>query len=135
MNPYRTGFVLAFFLLSAAHGADVVKVITKTTDRMIQLPGEFQPYQQVAIFAKVSGFVDKVNVDVGSMVKTGELLATLVAPELTAHRPGSDSQSAVRGIAAGRSGGKGCGGGEHVREAESGVGDTRGDCRHRVDPA
>ena len=66
--------------------ADVVKVISKTTDRMIQLPGEFQPYQQVAIFAKVSGFVDKVNVDVGSMVKTGDLLATLVAPELTAHR-------------------------------------------------
>src|SRR5262249_27337027 len=58
----------------------------KTTDRMIQLPGEFHPYQQVAILAKVSGFVDKVNVDVGSMVKTGELLATLVAPELTAHR-------------------------------------------------
>ena len=86
MNPHSTGFVLAFCLLSAVQGADVVKVISKTTDRMIQLPGEFQPYQQVAIFAKVSGFVDKVNVDVGSMVKTGDLLATLVAPELTAHR-------------------------------------------------
>jgi membrane fusion protein (multidrug efflux system) len=86
MNPLRTGLALALFLLSAAQGADVVQVISKTTDRMIQLPGEFQPYQQVAIFAKVSGFVDKVNVDVGSMVKTGDLLATLVAPELTANR-------------------------------------------------
>jgi membrane fusion protein (multidrug efflux system) len=85
MNPLRSGFLLALCLL-AAQGADVVKVISKTTDRMIQLPGEFQPYQQVAIFAKVSGFVDKINVDVGTMVKTGDLLATLVAPELTAHR-------------------------------------------------
>ena len=86
MNPLRTCFLLALCLLRAAHGADVAKVISKTTDRMIQLPGEFQPYQQVAIFAKVSGFVDKVSVDVGSMVKTGQLLATLVAPELAAHR-------------------------------------------------
>ena len=72
--------------LSAAQAAEVVKVISKPTERMIQLPGEFQPYQQVSIFAKVSGFVDKVHVDVGSRVKTGDLLATLVAPELTAHR-------------------------------------------------
>ena len=86
MNPHRTGFVLTLCLLSAAQGADVVKVISKPTERMIQLPGEFQPYQQVAIFAKVSGFVDKVHVDVGSRVKTGDLLATLVAPELAAHR-------------------------------------------------
>ena len=86
MNTRRTGFLLALCLMPAAHGADVVKVISKTAERKIQLPGEFQPYQQVAIFAKVSGFVDKVNVDVGSMVKTGDLLATLTAPELKAHR-------------------------------------------------
>jgi RND family efflux transporter MFP subunit len=66
--------------------ADVVKVISKSAERKIQLPGEFQPYQQVAIYAKVSGFLDKVNVDVGSIVKTGDLLATLVAPELAAQR-------------------------------------------------
>src|SRR5207237_1447507 len=59
---------------------------SKSAERKIQLPGEFQPYQQVAIYAKVSGFVDKVKVDVGSMVKKGDLLATLVAPELNAQR-------------------------------------------------
>jgi membrane fusion protein, multidrug efflux system len=86
MNPHRSSFLLAFCLLWAAQAADVVKVVSSTAERKIQLPGEFQPYQQVAIFAKVSGFVDKVNVDVGSMVKTGDLLATLVAPELIAQR-------------------------------------------------
>jgi membrane fusion protein (multidrug efflux system) len=73
-------------LVLSAHAADIVKVISKSSERKIQLPGEFQPYQQVAIYAKVSGFVDKVNVDVGSMVKRGDLLATLVAPELAAQR-------------------------------------------------
>jgi RND family efflux transporter MFP subunit len=77
---------LALGLLPAAQAADLVKVISRTTERTIQLPGEFQPYQQVAIFAKVSGFVDKVHVDVGSQVKTGDLLATLIAPELTSQR-------------------------------------------------
>jgi membrane fusion protein (multidrug efflux system) len=73
-------------LLLSAQAADIVKVISRNAERKIQLPGEFQPYQQVAIFAKLSGFVDRVNVDVGSMVKHGDLLATLVAPELNAQR-------------------------------------------------
>jgi membrane fusion protein (multidrug efflux system) len=93
MSPHKvepalacSSVFLSFFLLLPAQAADVVKVISKSAERKIQLPGEFQPYQQVAIYAKVSGFVDKVNVDVGSMVKTGDLLATLVAPELAAQR-------------------------------------------------
>src|SRR5205085_10370222 len=48
------------------------------------LPGEFMPYERVPIHAKIPGFVDKVLVDRGSVVKAGQLLATLVAPELTA---------------------------------------------------
>src|SRR5205085_1697832 len=48
------------------------------------LPGEFMPYEQVAIHAKIPGFVDKVLVDRGSVVKAGQLLAILVAPELNA---------------------------------------------------
>jgi membrane fusion protein (multidrug efflux system) len=84
MSPHK--LLLSLCLLLPAQAADVVKVISKSAERKIQLPGEFQPYQQVAIYAKVSGFVDKVNVDVGSMVRTGNLLATLVAPELNAQR-------------------------------------------------
>ena len=64
MNKHK--FILALCLLPVSQAADVVAVISKPAERKIHLPGEFQPYQQVSIFAKVSGFVDKVNVDVGS---------------------------------------------------------------------
>lgn len=83
-NTCGARLLLSFFLLLPAQGAEVVKVISRSAERKIQLPGEFQPYQQVAIYAKVSSFVDKINVDVGAMVKHGDLLATLVAPELAA---------------------------------------------------
>src|SRR5262249_22089667 len=46
--------------------------------------GEFRPYLGVPIFAKVTGFVEKVEVDRGSPVKEGDVLATLVAPEMQA---------------------------------------------------
>ena len=77
---------LRLVLCLAQQPVEVVKVVSKTVDRKIVLPGEFIPYQTVAIHAKVSGFVDKVDVDRGSLVKKGQLLATLVAPELKAQR-------------------------------------------------
>jgi RND family efflux transporter MFP subunit len=40
----------------------------------------------VAIFSKVTGFVKTVRVDRGSRARTGDVLATLEAPELTAQR-------------------------------------------------
>jgi membrane fusion protein (multidrug efflux system) len=48
----------------------------------IKLPGQLSAYQEVSIFPKVNGYVKNVNVDIGSMVKKGQLLMTLEAPEL-----------------------------------------------------
>ena len=45
-------------------------------------PGELIAYQQVDLYAKVSSFVKKLYVDVGSEVREGQLLATMEAPEL-----------------------------------------------------
>ncbi len=44
--------------------------------------GEFYPFQDVMIHAKVSGYVNPIRVDIGDRVKAGELLATLEVPEL-----------------------------------------------------
>jgi RND family efflux transporter MFP subunit len=46
------------------------------------LPAEFRPYAEVELHAKVSGYVDQINVDFGDKVKGGQLLATLEVPEL-----------------------------------------------------
>ncbi|WP_353719604.1 efflux RND transporter periplasmic adaptor subunit [Dyadobacter sp. 676] len=58
----------------------------------IQIPGELIAFQQVDIYAKVSSFVKKLHVDVGSEVREGQLLATMEAPELTSQLLTSESR-------------------------------------------
>jgi len=65
---------------------DAVRVISRPLDRKVELPGEFVPYLSVPVHAKIPGFVEKVEVDRGSVVKEGQLLATMIAPELNAQR-------------------------------------------------
>jgi RND family efflux transporter MFP subunit len=65
---------------------EVTNVVSKPLDTTSHLEGELTPYQSVALYARVPGFVSQVRVDRGSKVKTGELLATIVAPELRAQR-------------------------------------------------
>jgi RND family efflux transporter MFP subunit len=43
---------------------------------------EFRPYVEVELHAKVSGYVQQMNVDFGDKVKAGELMATIEVPEL-----------------------------------------------------
>jgi RND family efflux transporter MFP subunit len=63
---------------------EVVSVQAKAVARDIRLPGEILPYLDVPIHAKVTGFVKRVNVDRGSIVKEGETIVTLEAPEMQA---------------------------------------------------
>lgn len=88
-------FVLFALLAATAvaqQGVEVVKVVARPVERLTKLPGELLPYQKVAIHAKVTAFVEKVNVDRGSVVKEGQLLATLVAPELVAQRAEAEAK-------------------------------------------
>src|SRR2546421_2423301 len=71
---------------ACAQQLEAVRVIARRLDQTVILPGEFTPYLGVAIHAKVAGFVESVEVDRGSVVKEGQLLATIVAPELNAQR-------------------------------------------------
>lgn len=58
----------------------------------LNIPGELVAFQQVDLYAKVSSFVRKLHVDVGSEVKQGQLLASMEAPELTAQLSTSQSR-------------------------------------------
>jgi RND family efflux transporter MFP subunit len=63
---------------------EVVKVVAKSVDRHVNLPGELSPYLRADLLARVTGFVETVEVDIGSIVTKGQLLATLTAPEMAA---------------------------------------------------
>ncbi len=58
----------------------------------LQIPGELIAFQQVDLYAKVSSFVKKLHVDVGSEVHQGQLLATMEAPELLSQYVSSTSR-------------------------------------------
>ena len=57
-----------------------------------QVPGELVSYQQVDLYAKVSSFIKKLYVDVGSEVKTGQLLAVMEAPEINSQLSAEESK-------------------------------------------
>ena len=70
----------------------VARVISQKLDRPVSLPGDLVAFQDVELRAKVSGFVESIGVDRGSMVKRGAVLAHIVAPELLAQRSEADSK-------------------------------------------
>jgi len=69
----------------AALDTPSVELITASKGRLaasISVPGELIPFQQVDLFAKINSYVKKLNADIGTQVHTGDLLATLEAPEI-----------------------------------------------------
>ena len=71
---------------------EVAKVTSKKLSIATRLPGELQAYEAVAVFPKVTAYVDSISVDRGSPVKTGQLIARLVAPEVAAQRAEAQSK-------------------------------------------
>ncbi|HEV2117695.1 MAG TPA: efflux RND transporter periplasmic adaptor subunit [Terriglobales bacterium] len=55
------------------------------------LSGEFKPFQQVDVHAKVAGYIRRIYVDVGDKVKKGQILAVLEVPELSAQLLAADA--------------------------------------------
>ena len=52
------------------------------THQTLTLPGNIQPFNRAAIFARVNGYVKSWDHDIGSSVKAGQVLATIDAPDL-----------------------------------------------------
>jgi RND family efflux transporter MFP subunit len=77
---------------------DLVPVASKVVSRTADLPGEFLPFLTVSLHARVPGYVERVLVDRGSIVKQGDLLAELTAPEMDAQIAEAESKvQAVEG--------------------------------------
>ncbi len=60
----------------------VASVRTSSSTMSVTWPGTTEAFEQANIFARASGYISKRNVDIGSRVKTGDLLVEITAPEL-----------------------------------------------------
>jgi RND family efflux transporter MFP subunit len=69
----------------------VVTIGTKTLARQLTMSSELVPFQEIDVYAKESGFVHELNVDYGSRVKKGDVLAVLEIPELEAQLQQDDA--------------------------------------------
>ena len=65
-----------------APAAPVVKVVRGNIADDLEIASEFLPFQEVDVYAKVSGYIHKLNVDYGTHVRKGQVLAELEVPEL-----------------------------------------------------
>ena len=72
--------------------AAVAKVQRGPIQNTLTIAGEFKPFQDVDVHAKVAGYIKKIYVDVGDHVKQGQTLAVLEVPELAAQLTGADAQ-------------------------------------------
>jgi RND family efflux transporter MFP subunit len=62
----------------------VTRVVKKTLSRHITLSSELVPFQEIDVYAKESGYVQKLSVDYGTHVTQGQVMAVLEIPELEA---------------------------------------------------
>lgn len=89
-------YLTAILVLAAqpawSQAGGLVAVISRPVFRTVELPGEFLPFLAVSLHARVPGYVDRVLVDRGSVVKQGDLLVELSAPEMAARIAGAESK-------------------------------------------
>src|SRR6201996_2151227 len=67
-------------------------VSEKALSSSANLPGQLVPFNEVNLFPKVNGFVKQLFVDRGSIVKKGQLLMLLEAPEMESQLQAANSR-------------------------------------------
>jgi RND family efflux transporter MFP subunit len=70
---------------TSAHAIPTValaQALPADPQQTLTLPGNIQPFNKAAIYARVNGYVKSWDHDIGSPVKAGQVLATIDAPDL-----------------------------------------------------
>lgn len=84
--------ILALMLSCWAQTGDMAIVVSRPVLRTIDLPAEFLPFLSVTVHARVPGYVERVLVDRGSVVRQGQTLVELSAPEMQARIAEAESR-------------------------------------------
>jgi RND family efflux transporter MFP subunit len=69
-------------VVSSPVSVAVAKVTREDLAQELICDAELRPYQEIDLHAKVAGYLEKINVDIGDRVEAGQLLATIEVPEL-----------------------------------------------------
>jgi len=72
---------------------EVAPVVEQRLDTTVRLQGELSPYESVALHSRVQGYVAEVLVDRGSVVRKGQSLLRISAPDMVAERAEAESQA------------------------------------------
>ncbi len=86
MTVLRCLLVLGIAVAAWSQKIETAQVVSRTPQGSVRLPAELEPWEKVALHARVTGFVESVEVDRGIVVKKGDLLVRLSAPEMKAQR-------------------------------------------------
>src|SRR5229473_2968419 len=77
---------------SAADATAAVAAVERhNVGSTLTIAGEFKPFQDVDVHAKVAGYIRQIYVDVGDRVKEGQTIAVLEVPELAAQLAGTEA--------------------------------------------
>ncbi len=60
----------------------VAHVGANSAPRVLDLPGSTEAFDAATVYARATGYIAKRNVDIGSEVKAGDVLAVIAAPDL-----------------------------------------------------
>ncbi len=82
MQAKIVNLLLMFLALAISATVPAHSGEQKPVGRPIEQPGYAAPFEQVDVYARITGYIEKVPVDLGDHVKKGQLLAKLAAPEL-----------------------------------------------------
>jgi multidrug efflux pump subunit AcrA (membrane-fusion protein) len=70
---------------SSVSDPPTVELIQPTLRKIVRVVGQpsfIESYERTSVYPKVTGYIEKWNVDIGDKVKKGQVLATLFVPEL-----------------------------------------------------
>jgi RND family efflux transporter MFP subunit len=83
---------------AGAHQVQVLKVQRRDISQTLTLPANISPWVQATLYGKVSGYVKWIGVDKGDVVRQGQLLAMMDAPEIEDQFKQAEADYAIKKV-------------------------------------
>ena len=80
------------------HQVQVLKAQRRDISQTLTLPANISPWYQATLYGKVSGYVKWIGVDKGDVVKQGQLLAIMDAPEIEDQYKQAEADYAIKKV-------------------------------------